>query len=63
MVNVSWVPHTRFTYLTCGDCVQFMVTDLIVVWRAWVMYPRNYIVRGVLAGITFVDLCKLGVQP
>lgn len=33
-----------------------MLSDLIVVWRAWVMYPHTRIVKAVLAIIAFADV-------
>lgn len=35
-----------------------MISDLVVIWRAWVLYPMNWIVRGVLVVVTFVDFCQ-----
>ncbi|KAJ7433733.1 hypothetical protein FB451DRAFT_1419508 [Mycena latifolia] len=36
--------------------VTYTISDAIVVWRAWVLYPRNRAVQGILATVTCADI-------
>ncbi|KAJ7114338.1 hypothetical protein C8R44DRAFT_929163 [Mycena epipterygia] len=53
-----WI--SRFTVLVVLDywpqLVTYAVSDTIVVWRAWVLYPRNTIVHMLLSTFTAFDL-------
>ncbi|KAF8919240.1 hypothetical protein CPB85DRAFT_1278177 [Mucidula mucida] len=35
--------------------VNFMISDIIVVWRAWVLYPNRMAIRAILAVVTLAD--------
>ncbi|KAI4293952.1 hypothetical protein K525DRAFT_244496, partial [Schizophyllum commune Loenen D] len=32
------------------SCLNYLLSDALVVWRAWVMWPGNNFVRGLLSG-------------
>ncbi|KAL1689582.1 hypothetical protein GGG16DRAFT_57547 [Schizophyllum commune] len=47
----GWDPdraaRTAFMYLVLS-CVNYLISDMLVVWRAWVIWPDNTFVRGLL---------------
>ncbi|KAL1676822.1 hypothetical protein EV122DRAFT_215535 [Schizophyllum commune] len=47
----GWDPdraaRTAFMYLVLS-CVNYLISDMLVVWRAWVIWPDNIFVRGLL---------------
>ncbi|KAL1717703.1 hypothetical protein EV715DRAFT_202568 [Schizophyllum commune] len=47
----GWDPdraaRTAFMYLVLS-CVNYLISDMLVVWRAWVIWPDSMFVRGLL---------------
>ncbi len=57
MVNVS----LTYCMPVCKSLLalsQFMISDIIVVWRAWVLYPNRMAIRAILAVVTLADACQ-----
>ncbi|KAL1757712.1 hypothetical protein FB107DRAFT_188437, partial [Schizophyllum commune] len=47
----GYYPETAITtslMFTVLSCINYMLSDTLVVWRAWVMWPDNKFVKGLL---------------
>ncbi|KAL1689590.1 hypothetical protein GGG16DRAFT_57557 [Schizophyllum commune] len=47
---------TTALIFTVLSCLNYLLSDSLVVWRAWVMWPGNNFVRGLLSGCMLLGL-------
>uniref|UniRef100_D8QLW3 Uncharacterized protein n=1 Tax=Schizophyllum commune (strain H4-8 / FGSC 9210) TaxID=578458 RepID=D8QLW3_SCHCM len=47
---------TTALMFTVLSCLNYLLSDALVVWRAWVMWPSNNFVRGLLSGCMTLGL-------
>ncbi|KAL1676813.1 hypothetical protein EV122DRAFT_252983 [Schizophyllum commune] len=47
---------TTALIFTVLSCLNYLLSDALVVWRAWVMWPGNNFVRGLLSGCMVLGL-------